>query len=107
MDEDSRMLAYIDEVIVGDRTSDAAEDSAGAAWAAYERGEFDVPAWFKPGSKTTGSNYSSSSSSTTYSYQSPKSNKLSFDLFLKAMGALFLILILLTFVLFLFGFCAG
>jgi len=45
-DRDQEMLDYIDEVIVDGRTSDAADDSAGAAWAAYQRGDYSVPDWY-------------------------------------------------------------
>ncbi|MFD2567813.1 hypothetical protein [Pseudotenacibaculum haliotis] len=90
-DKDQEMLDYIDEYIVRGRTSDAAEDSAGAAWAAYQRGEFDVPDWYtkerrsrKRGKKMESSTYK-------------KGLSITWDSFLRSMGILFLILIILVF----------
>ena len=97
--DDERMMAYIDQVIVGDRTSDAADDSAGAAWAAYQRGEFEVPAWFSgnhPGMK-----YSSPEPESEIKIHKPR---LTFDAFLKSMGVLFLVILFFFLVLFLVGY---
>lgn len=89
-DKDQEMLDYIDEYIVRGRTSDAAEDSAGAAWAAYQRGEFDVPDWY---TKERKSRKRTKISNLTYK----KNFSVTWDSFLRSMGILFLILIVLVF----------
>lgn len=90
-DRDQEMLDYIDDVIVDGRTSDAAEDSAGAAWAAYKRGELDVPAWYR---KEHRSRRSTQKVYQQPSYQSSRSTPpITWDTFLRSMGILFLVLI--------------
>ena len=86
-DKDQEMLDYIDEYIVRDRTSDAAEDSAGAAWAAYERGEYDVPDWYRKEHRAKNSGKTISAGNTQ------KKPSLNWDTFLKSMGILFLVLL--------------
>lgn len=88
-DRDQEMMDYIDEHIMGERTSDAAEDSAGAAWAAYERGEYEVPDWYRKEHRAR-----NGSKSTIVEYIQNKPS-LNWDTFLRSMGILFLALIVI------------
>lgn len=94
-DKDQEMLDYIDEYIVRGRTSDAAEDSAGAAWAAYQRGEFEVPDWYTKERKNR-------QHKRVQNPISKKSFSLTWDSFLRSMGLLFLILLLILFIIAIF-----
>ena len=85
-DKDQEMLDYIDEVIVNGRTSDAADDSAGAAWAAYQRGEYSVPDWY---SKEWRSRKTRIVEKNIYK----RDTSINLDTFLRSMGILFLVII--------------
>jgi len=91
-DKDQVMMDYINEHIVRDRNSDAAEDSAGAAWAAYERGEYHVPDWYSKEHRAKNRSYMQEAIDTARkSVTHP--NPLTWDTFLRSMGILFVILL--------------
>lgn len=95
-DRDQEMLDYIDEVIVAGRTSDAADDSAGAAWAAYQRGDYNVPDWY---SKEWKSRKTRIVKKTYYK----RDTSINWGTFLRSMGILFIALIIITILITLLG----
>ncbi len=90
-DPDKEMMDYIDKYIVRGRHSDAADDSAGAAWAAYQRGDFSVPDWFAEEYRTG----KSSAPVSQFNRSERVSPILTLDSFLKSMGILFIALIII------------
>lgn len=102
IDRDQEMMDYIDEHIVRGRTSDAADDSSGAAWAAYERGEYHVPDWYSKEHRAKNRSYMQETIDTARkSIRNP--NPLTWDTFLRSMGILFLVLLGLSLILFIIG----
>tara|TARA_R110000787_G_scaffold36011_1_gene92137 strand:- start:746 stop:1051 length:306 start_codon:yes stop_codon:yes gene_type:complete len=99
-DKDKEMQDFIDEHILGERTSDAAEDSSGAAWAAYERGEYKVPDWY---SKEYKGRKSVTNTIIKRDVSVQRGASITLDMFLRSMGILFLILLAILIVTMIFN----